>query len=177
MIRALVAVVLLAPYLEMPLWLRAVGSVHWLIDAVAPYLRGGDTRSIANPTARGRSRAYDATTARLVAELELVARRAHAALPRVTAPTLIVQSPRDNRIRPDVARRALARLGAADRRLVWTTQGTHIITVDDGAESVAQTVGDWVDTHMVQCASHGAASAAPEGAFDTLRTSREVSRP
>jgi carboxylesterase len=164
---SLVALVLLAPYLEMPSWLRAVASAHWLIDAAAPYLRGGGTRSIGNAAARARSRAYDATTARLVAELDVVARQAHAALPRVSVPTLIMQSPRDNRIHPDVARRALARVGAADRRLVWTTEGTHIITVDDGAESVAQTVGDWVDTHMVQYATRDVVAAASNGAFDT----------
>jgi carboxylesterase len=164
--RDLVAVVLLAPYLAVPLWIRLAARAHPLIDAVMPYVSGGESRSIDDPVARSRSLAYDAATARLVWELTTLVRVAQAALPRVTAPALIIQSPSDNRVPPEVAERAFARLGSRERRLVWTTRGRHVITVDDGATEVASTAAEWLDDHLAKYHTHGVATherqAGPE---------------
>lgn len=143
-----VALVLLAPYVAMPFWLRLGTALHWPIDLVLPYVGGGDSRSILNRAIRVRSLAHNVATARLGAELASVAQRAWAALPRVTVPTLILQSRADNRIAPAVAERALDRLGTTERRLIWMTQGGHIITVDDGAAEVACAAGEWFDAQM-----------------------------
>ncbi len=162
----LVALVLLAPYLEVPLWIRVAVRGYWVIDAVMPYVRGGESQSIHDPLARSRSLAYDAATARLVWELSTIVRDARAALPRVRTPTLIIQSRADNRVPPQVAERALARLGASERRLVWTARGAHVITVDEGATEVASIAADWLDDHLERYHTHGVAAhesqAVPE---------------
>jgi len=142
------ALVLVAPYLGMPVWMRAAARAHWLIGAVAPYVSGGDAQSIHDPAERRRNLAYDATTPRLVAELRRIVRAADTALPRVTAPTLVLQSRADNRVASSVAERAFARLGARDKRLVWTTRGGHVVTVDHGREDVARQVGEWLEAHV-----------------------------
>jgi carboxylesterase len=158
----LVALVLLAPYLAVPLWIRIAAHAHPVIDAVLPYVRGGENRSIRDPVARSRSLAYDAATARLVWELAAIVRAARAALPRVTAPTLIIQSRADNRVPPEVAERALARLGSRERRLVWTVRGTHVITVDEGATDVAATAAEWLDVHLERYHTRGVVTHEPQ---------------
>lgn len=143
----LAALVLTAPYLGMPLSLRVLARVHRIAAVGWPWVRGRGSASIRDRAEAARNLAFGVTTPALVAELRLVVREAWAALPRVTAPTLIVQSRRDNRIAPDVAVRALARLGASDKHLAWIDDGAHIITVDFGRERVSAAVVDWLAAH------------------------------
>jgi carboxylesterase len=139
--------VLLAPYFALPLWMRLTTSFHWAIATVLPYVSAQGDPSIIDPVERVRSLAYGATTPRLVHELGRVARRAWAALPRVTVPTLVVQSHNDKRTSPAVATAAIARLEVADKRLVWIDDGGHVLTVDHGRDAVATAVGEWLDAH------------------------------
>jgi carboxylesterase len=76
--------------------------------------------------------------------LRVTVRRAFALLPRVAAPTLVIQSREDNRITPTDARRAFDRIGAPDKELVWIEGAAHVITVDYGRERVFAMVGDWL---------------------------------
>jgi carboxylesterase len=142
------ALVLLAPYLDAPPLLRALARCHMVWRAVAPVVPSGNAaRSIHDPEARALSLAYGATTPRLLAELVRVADRARARLPRVIAPTLLVQSREDNRVTPAVAERALRALGAAEKRLEWLHGCGHVVTVDYCRAQVAALVGDWLDRH------------------------------
>jgi carboxylesterase len=79
-------------------------------------------------------------------------RRAREALPKVMAPTLVIQSREDNRIAPAAAAAAFARLGARERRMEWITGSGHVITVDYKREQVAQDVGSWMDAHLAASA-------------------------
>jgi carboxylesterase len=144
----IVALALVAPYLAMAWWIRALAGLHHVIAPIVPYATGGDRPSILDPDARSRNLAYGVTTPRLVNELAHVVRAARAALPSVGVPALLVQSRHDNRIPPAVAEWAFARLGSADKRLVWIDRGGHVITVDRGREEVAACVGDWLDGHL-----------------------------
>lgn len=143
-VRDLPALVLLAPYLSMPLSLRlaAMTADRWS-DRIGP-LRAGSVRSVHDPQARARSRGYGVVTGRALRQLLFVVREARNALPLVTAPTLIVQSREDNRIKPRVARRAIRRLGAERRRLVFTEGAGHVITVDYGREHVLEEICAWL---------------------------------
>jgi carboxylesterase len=142
------ALVLLAPYLSMPTRLRRAASMHHALAALLPYLRGGGERSIRDPAELSRNLAYGFTTPRLVFELSRVVAQARAAAPRVTAPTLVVQSRQDNRIPPDAAERAFALFSTAERRLVWTEGNGHIITVDYGRQAIFAAVSDWLSAHV-----------------------------
>ena len=141
------ALVLLAPYLSMPTRLRRAAQAHHVLGVVVPYLRGGGERSIRDPEELTRNLAYGFLTPRLVFELARMVDRARVAAPKVSTPTLVVQSRHDNRIPPDAAERAFALFTARDRRLMWTEGNGHIITVDYGRQAIFAAVIDWIVTH------------------------------
>lgn len=139
------ALVLIAPYLEMPRTVRRLARAHRFWQG-ASYLRSGDPRSLHDAEARAASLAYGVTTARVLRQLLTVVERAWDALARVHAPTLIVQSRSDNRLAADVPVRALARIPAAVQRMIWV-EGGHVVTVDVDRERVAREVESWIATH------------------------------
>lgn len=140
------SLVLVAPYLGMPLPLRIAAGTHWIWGRIAGELNARNPRSIKNPIEREKNLAYGAVTAQALFELWKVVRRARRALAAVTVPTLIIQSRDDPRISPDVAERSLAQLGAVEKTLVWA-EGGHIITVDYGRERVFSEVEQWLARH------------------------------
>ncbi len=148
------ALVLMAPYLELPPVLRIVAVLSRVIGVALPYFGSQDVRSVRNPEAAARGLAYGVFTPAAVRALRATADAATEALGAVAAPTLIIQSRRDNRVAPDVATRALARLGAVEKRLEWVSEGGHVITVDYGKERVFALTCDWLT-------SHGAGSLLP----------------
>jgi carboxylesterase len=147
---ALPALVLLAPYLNVPPLLRVLGYLHPVVGVLAPYTTSAahGAYSIRDPDERARALSYGATTPRLVAELVRLADRARAALPRVTAPTLVVQSREDNRLDPAGAEAAVQALGATEKALEWLSGCAHVVTVDYCRHRVSALVGDWLDRHM-----------------------------
>jgi carboxylesterase len=144
---ALASLVLLAPYLDTPPWLRVLTHAAPAIGAVVPYVGGAGTQSIHDPAARAEALAYGATTPQLVRELVRIADAARAALPKVISPTLYVQSREDNRIAPEVASRAFASIGASEKRLEMLSGCGHVLTVDYCREQVAALVVEWLREH------------------------------
>jgi carboxylesterase len=141
------ALILIAPYLGMPRLLHIAAVTHWVWEGLAGEVNGRSPRSIHDPIEREKNLAYGAVTGRALFELSKVMTRARKALPQVTAPTLIVQSREDPRISPEVAQSALEKLGAKEKRLVWTEGAGHIITVDYGRERVFSEVETWLRAH------------------------------
>lgn len=139
------ALVLIAPYLAMPRWLAMIAVSAPVLGVGVRYMVGGGVRSITDAVEAERNLAYGAVTPRLVAELRQVVGLAQAAEPKVRAPALYIQSHHDNRIAPEAAEAAFARLGSAEKQLVWVDKGTHIITVDVGRDIVIGQVADWLD--------------------------------
>ncbi len=101
-------------------------------------------RSIHDASERELNLAYGSVTGRTLFELSKVVRRASKALPRVTAPTVIIQSREDPRVSPRVAEFALHEIGATEKQLIWTKGAGHIITVDYGRERVFSEVERWL---------------------------------
>lgn len=141
------ALVLLAPYVSMPRRLRTVARIHWAWAPLVPYVAGRGERSIHDERERAGSRAFGIVPGRSLYELFRLSRLGFAALPRVQAPTLMVQSRQDNRIPPDAAQRVYDALGAAEKELVWLEGCGHIITVDFGRERVFELVERWLGAH------------------------------
>ena len=155
-IRDISSLILIAPYVGMPRLLRLAAATHWLWGGFAGEINARSPRSIHDPIEREKNLAYGTATGRALFELSKVMRRARKALPRVAAPTLIVQSREDPRVAPEVAEFALAELGAKEKQLVWTEGAGHIITVDYGRERVFSEVEKWLQAHN----SHGATAGA-----------------
>ncbi len=72
---------------------------------------------------------YGDTPVGTVAELRDLIRGARRALPRITAPTLVVQSRRDRTVRPESGQIIHDTL-TAPRRLLWLEHSGHVATLD-----------------------------------------------
>ena len=137
---------LIAPYLAMPATIaRAARLARWWGPFV-PVLRSADGLSVLDPIERERSLAYGVFTPAALSALETTVRRAVEALPRVVAPTLMIQSRQDNRISVADAERAFALLGAREKRLQWITGAAHVITVDYGRDVVIASLTSWMES-------------------------------
>jgi carboxylesterase len=138
---------LVAPYFAMPARIQRAARVAWLWGPVVPVVRSGDGFSILDPAERERSLAYGVFTAAALRTLYDLTRTAVAQLPRVVAPTLMVQSRGDNRIAAADAERAFNLIGAQEKRLDWITGAAHVITVDYGHERVSASLVAWMESH------------------------------
>jgi carboxylesterase len=136
---------LVAPYLAMPAGIERAARFAWLWGPFVPVLRSANGLSVLDPVERERSLAYGLFTPNALRALQVSMRRAIDALPRVTAPTLMIQSREDNRIRVADAERAFGRLGSHEKRLQWITGAAHVITVDYGREIVISSLVSWMD--------------------------------
>jgi carboxylesterase len=146
---SLPALGLVAPYLTIPPFLRRAAKYSHIWGALFPYVRSADSgRSIQDPAEEAKSRAYGVFTPAALRALTITADRATAVLPRVTAPTIVIQSREDNRITPQACETAYTALGARDKRLVWVEGAGHIITVDRGRERVIRELVEWFDERV-----------------------------
>ncbi|MBY0490327.1 MAG: alpha/beta fold hydrolase [Gemmatimonadaceae bacterium] len=138
------ALALLAPYLGMPVALRAKLAVAMLFEPFMAYLRStGGERSIHDDAARAKALGPGLVTATTLAALQHVALSAEAALPRVQVPTLYLQSRLDNRVPAAAAERHFIALGAPTKEIRWFTGSGHILSVDFEKNAVADAVLDF----------------------------------
>lgn len=150
------SLVLLAPYVGMPISLQLQIGAAWLLHPWGPYRESaGGERSIHDPDAKARALGPGIITARTMTELRKVARGARSALSRVRAPTLYLQSRTDNRIPTEVAERNFRALGSREKVQGWLTGCGHIISADYCRDEVARQVIAWGERHAV----HGIATS------------------
>jgi carboxylesterase len=150
--RRLPALCLIAPYIALRRGAdRAARMARWW-GPIVPVVESSEGFSVLDPVERAKSLAYGVFTAAALRALRETVKRANEALPRVFAPTLVVQSREDNRISVDEAERAFAKLGAREKRLEWVSGSAHIITVDYGRERVFELVADWLVAHHASAA-------------------------
>lgn len=147
------SLVLLAPYVGMPLNYRVAAASHWAWGNVAGARSSRSPRSILDPAERAKNLGYGVYSGRLLYELWRVSSMARRSLALITIPTLLIQSRNDPRVASTVARRAYAALGSATKRLVWTDDGGHIITVDYGRARVFDEVREWLMHNSPQVAA------------------------
>lgn len=73
---------------------------------------------------------------RSIAELRDLLKEMRKALPRVTAPALIIHSKTDGGVAPHNAENLLAALGSEDKSLAWIERSGHVITRDIERQAV-----------------------------------------
>ena len=151
--RDIASLVLFAPYLGMPRWLRAAAMTQWAWGKFVGPVSANSPLSIHDPIEREKNLSYGQVTGRTLRELARVVRRARRALPSVAVPTLIIQSREDPRVSPAVAEYALERIGANEKQIVWTSGAGHIITVDYGRERLFGEAERWLLSHAVRNAT------------------------
>lgn len=141
------ALVLASPYLSMPRVGDLAARTAALWGAFVPVIRTSSDLSVLDPEARGISLGYGAFTHRSLRSLRLTATRGYAALPALSAPTLVMQSTTDNRISTAATERAFAQIGARQKTLEWIEGAGHVITVDYGWERVARRAVSWMELY------------------------------
>jgi len=159
-VRDIPALALIAPYVEMPRSLRAAASTHWLWGRFAGEVSAQNLQSIHDPIEREKNLAYGSVTGSALYQLLKVVRRARKALPDVKAPTLLIQSREDPRCSPRGAEDTMKKIGAREKKLVWTEGAGHVITVDYGRERVYGEVRSWLDTYARRSAAAADSAAA-----------------
>lgn len=141
------ALVLLAPYIAMPDVVRRLANTSPWWGWLAPYFPSLGSRSIHDQAAARSALGHGILTPAMLRALRDVVDTAWEALPSVTPPTLVIQSREDNRIAAESAERGFARLGAREKRFVWTNGAGHVITVDFGFQRIFQLTCDWLEAH------------------------------
>ena len=142
------ALVLLAPYVDMPATIRRMAATAPRWGWLLPYFSSSGGRSIHDPRAAARGLGYGVFTPAALHALYQVMDGASRALSSVKSPTLMIQSRQDNRIAATSAERAFGQIRATEKKLVWTEGAGHVITVDYGFERVFALAGDWLDSHL-----------------------------
>ncbi|MBI2795475.1 MAG: alpha/beta fold hydrolase [Gemmatimonadetes bacterium] len=144
----------LAPLISTTRGMEIGARFWWLVWLLRPALTGSDRRSIHDPAEAARARSYGSLPVRLGPQLVNLVHRAVEALPRVTAPTLVLQSREDNRVEGVRTEAAFGRIGSPERELRWVTGAGHVIAVDYGHAAVCAQVTDWIAAHAVAPAVH-----------------------
>ncbi len=139
------ALVLLAPYLDMPPRVRRLARLSRIWSIPLPYVDSGGEESILDETERGLSLGYGAVNGRVLRQLLNLVDRARVVYPRVHSPLLIAQSRRDHRIAQEVTLDGFERFGSARKRLVWLDEGGHVLAVDRGREQLFDLIETWLD--------------------------------
>lgn len=136
---------LFAPMLFVPRPMQVAVSTARMWSLVTQHVSGGGARSLWDPEAQRRSISYGCSTRRSLEALEYVAEGVIPRLGFVHAPTLVCQSRQDNRLPEDQSRRAIARIGAADKTVHWVEGAGHVLTMDFGWPALAATVVAWLE--------------------------------
>ncbi len=142
------AIVGFAPFLHAAWPLRLLSLFSPIAALASRYMASGGQHSVHDRVAAASMISYGCSTPRLLAQLAYVLRLARRVLPDVRQPVLMMQSREDNRIPPSAAEEAFARLGSADKTLVWTTGAGHVITVDFGHEALERQAADWLESRL-----------------------------
>jgi carboxylesterase len=140
--------VLLAPYIAMPPSIQRAAAFSRYWGWAVPYFSSRGGASVHDKSAAAKGRGHGVFTPAALRALSEVVDGAARALPRVQAPTLVIQSRQDNRISMAAAEAAYARLGSSDKRFEWVEGAGHVITVDYGRERVFEMTRAWLRAHL-----------------------------
>jgi carboxylesterase len=158
------ALVLASPYLSMPAAGSLLAKTAPVWGTLFPAIKTASDRSVFDPSARAVSLGYGAFTYKSLQALRLTAARGFTALPRISAPTLVIQSTTDNRVSTPATQRAFETLGATDKQLEWIQGAGHVITVDYGWQKVVDRIVDWMESHRAdKKARHPAGAPIRQG--------------
>lgn len=141
-------VLLYAPMLFVPRPIQVVVATARLWSLAAKYVSGGGKRSVHDREAARGMIAYGASSRRSLEALERLCRHTTARLGFIHSPVLVVQSEEDNRLPHDQSIHAVARIGSADKTVIWTQGAGHVVTLDHGWAALAATSVEWLQSRF-----------------------------
>lgn len=124
------------------------GRRAWLLPVARYFVQwvstGSETPDLTDPAAPGRLFSYGKAHVRCVVELKQLIGQMRHALPRITAPALIIQGQCDRSIPPESAQYIHDHIGSADKTLRFFAFSGHALTVDTEREAVWLAVGEFI---------------------------------
>jgi carboxylesterase len=119
--------------------LKFIHIIKWFV----PYHKK-DSQIWQDPAIEQNHIQYPCHPTNAIAELKTFLGEMQAALPKVTAPTLLIQSRTDHDVHPDNAEKISRSLGCQNKKIVWIDNSDHNILVDKGRERVFQAIGEFI---------------------------------
>jgi carboxylesterase len=101
-----------------------------------------------DPAMHARRVAYSVYPIHAVPHFRQMLREADAVLPQVTVPTLLVHSRADRLIPPENMPHIFARLGSADKEMLWLERSDHVLTEEIERELLFSRVSAFVRAHV-----------------------------
>ena len=126
--------------IPMPLWLvRFLGNFK-------PYLAKSKTPGSGwfDPAAYKQHVSYPINPVRAGVELSCLIEEMHAALPKITAPVLVIHSRDDDYVVKDSMQQIYDHLTTPDKQMLWVQGGGHVITEEPTREAVFQAAGEFI---------------------------------
>ncbi len=77
-------------------------------------------------------------------ELSCLIEEMHAALPKITAPVLLIHSRDDDYVVKDSMQQIYDHLTTPDKHMLWVQGGGHVITEEPTRETVFQAAGEFI---------------------------------
>lgn len=68
-------------------------------------------------------------------------------LPRITVPALLIQGRKDTLITPSSAEMIAARIGSADKRVIWYDNSDHVLPLEPDAPAMFEEIGAFIRAH------------------------------
>ncbi len=124
----------------MPLWTAR------LLSRVKPYVPKGKNPGSGwfDEAARAQHVSYPMNPVRSGVELKCLVEQMHAALPRITAPVLLIHSRDDDYVFKDSMQSIYDHLTTADKQMLWVEGGGHVITEEPTREVVFRVAGEFI---------------------------------
>ena len=128
------------PSIPIPLWAAR------FLSRFKPYMRKGKVPGSGwfDPAAYAQHVAYPMNPVRSAVELKLLVGQMHLALPRITAPVLLIHSHDDDYVIKDSMQQIYDRLGSSDKHMLWVEGGGHVITEEPTHPVVYKAAADFI---------------------------------
>jgi carboxylesterase len=129
------------PGLSFPLWAAR------LLSLFKPYMPKSKVPGSGwfDPAAYAQHVSYPLNPVRSAVELKLLIDQMHAALPKVSAPVLLIHSRDDDYVVKDSMEHIYTSLGSSDKQMLWVSGGGHVITEEPTRETVFQAAASFVE--------------------------------
>lgn len=88
--------------------------------------------------------AYPMNPVRSAVELKLLIHEMQAALPKISAPVLLIHSHDDDYVIKDSMQQIYERLGTSNKQMLWVEGGGHVITEEPTREKVFKAAADFI---------------------------------
>ncbi len=124
--------------------LRLINTISWFVPFM-PKGKGSPDAGWFDKDAFRQHVAYPKNPVRSAGELNKLLGLMRQSLPFVKVPTLLIHSRNDDYVFHESMEKIHARLGSADKEMLWVEGGGHVITEEPTRETVFKAAADFID--------------------------------